>query len=58
MSSTKGILFYSVKEPKILPVTLYGCETWSLTVRKELKFKYQKNKTHSEEFLIVEIESG
>jgi hypothetical protein len=25
-----------IYEPVILPVVLYGCETWTLTLRKEL----------------------
>ena len=26
-----------VVKPRILPVVLYGCETWSLTLREERK---------------------
>jgi hypothetical protein len=29
---------------KILPVVLYGCETWSLTVREEHKLKVFENR--------------
>jgi len=29
----------------ILPVVLYGCETWSLTLRKERKLKVFENMT-------------
>jgi hypothetical protein len=28
----------------ILPVVLYGCETWSLTLRKELRLKVFENR--------------
>ena len=28
----------------ILPVVLYGCETWSLTLREEQRFRVFKNK--------------
>jgi hypothetical protein len=28
----------------ILPVVLYGCETWSLTLREELKLRVSENR--------------
>jgi hypothetical protein len=28
----------------ILPVVLYGCETWSLTIREELKLRVFENR--------------
>jgi hypothetical protein len=32
----------------ILPVVLYGCETWSLTVREEHKLRVFENKSVEE----------
>jgi hypothetical protein len=29
----------------ILPVVLYGCETWSLTLREELRLRVSENRT-------------
>jgi len=34
----------------ILPVVLYGCETWSATLRKEHRLKVAKNKVLSKIF--------
>jgi hypothetical protein len=38
-------LFFKVRLYKtiILPVVLYGCETWSLTVREEHKLRVYEN---------------
>jgi hypothetical protein len=30
--------------PTILPVVLYGCETWSLTIREEHRLRVFENK--------------
>ena len=32
------------KRTKILPVVLYGCETWSLTLREEDRLKVFENR--------------
>jgi len=32
-----------VVKPRILPVVLYGCETWSLTLREERKLRVFEN---------------
>jgi hypothetical protein len=32
-----------IYKTKILPVVLYGCETWSLTVREEHKLRVFEN---------------
>jgi hypothetical protein len=32
-----------IYKTKILPVVLYGCETWSLTVREEHKLRLSEN---------------
>jgi hypothetical protein len=32
-----------LKEYGILPIVLYGCETWSLTLREEIKLRVFKN---------------
>jgi hypothetical protein len=38
------ITFYLViNELEILPVVLYGCETWSLTLREERKLRVFEN---------------
>ena len=34
----------------ILPVVLYGCETWSLTLRKELRLRVFENRVLSRIF--------
>jgi len=34
----------AVNETIILPVVLYGCETWSLTLRKERKLRVFENR--------------
>jgi hypothetical protein len=45
---SSGLLSKNVKEriykTKILPVVLYGCETWSLTVREEHKLRVFQNR--------------
>jgi hypothetical protein len=33
-----------IYKPIILPVVLYGCETWSLTVREEHKLRVFENR--------------
>ena len=33
-----------IYRPIILPVVLYGCETWSLTLREERRLKVFKNR--------------
>jgi hypothetical protein len=45
------VMFVSIKNVKvriyktiILPVVLYGCETWSLTVREEHKLRVFENR--------------
>jgi hypothetical protein len=35
---------------KILPVVLYGCETWSLTLREERRLKVFENRVLSRIF--------
>jgi len=35
--------FQSTEDQHILPFVLYGCETWSLALRKELNFQMFKN---------------
>jgi hypothetical protein len=51
--SAKNILSYSlvyknikikIYRPVILPVALYGCETWSLTVREERGLRVVENR--------------
>jgi hypothetical protein len=39
-------LFYEIRICKsiILPTVLYGCETWSLTVREEYKLRVFENR--------------
>jgi len=34
---------YSGRLGRILPVVLYGCETWSLTLREERKLRVSEN---------------
>jgi len=41
MGSTRYIKIY---QTIILPVVLYGCETWSLTLREELRLRMFENK--------------
>ena len=43
MSSTVGIVFIS-RVILILPVVLYGCETWSLTLREERRLRVFESK--------------
>jgi hypothetical protein len=38
------LLKVRIHETIILPVVLYGCETWSLTVREEHKLRVFENK--------------
>ncbi|KAJ4429807.1 hypothetical protein ANN_22011 [Periplaneta americana] len=40
----KIILFISAITSRILPVLLYGCETWTLTLREELRLRVFENK--------------
>jgi hypothetical protein len=35
---------FNLKKTIILPVVLYGCETWSLTVREEHKLRVFENR--------------
>jgi hypothetical protein len=39
-----------IYKTKILPVILYGCETWSLTVREEHKLRVFENRVLSRIF--------
>ncbi|KAJ4427803.1 hypothetical protein ANN_25456, partial [Periplaneta americana] len=39
-----GILLEASKEGVILPVVLYGCETWTLTLREEHRLRVLENK--------------
>jgi len=36
--------FGKIRGRKKLPVVLYGCETWSLTLRKERRLKVFENR--------------
>jgi hypothetical protein len=36
----------------ILRVVLYGCETWSLTLREERRLRVFENKSAEEDFLV------
>jgi hypothetical protein len=51
---SSGLLSVSVKiriyKTKILPVFLYGCETWSLTLREEHKLRVFENRVLSRIF--------
>ena len=38
------ILFKKIHRIIILPVVLYGCETWSLTLRKERRLRVFENR--------------
>jgi hypothetical protein len=33
-----------INKTKILPVVLYGCETWSLTLREEHRLRMSENR--------------
>jgi len=38
------LIFHSIYRTVILPVVLYGCETWSLTLREERKLRVFENR--------------
>ena len=39
-------IFINTYKTIILPVVLYGCETWSLNLREEHKLRAFENKVH------------
>jgi hypothetical protein len=39
-----------IKRTRILPVVLYGCETWPLTVREECRLRVYENRVLSRIF--------
>ena len=39
-----SLLFHSVYRTIILPIVLYGCETWSLTLREECRLRVFENR--------------
>jgi hypothetical protein len=39
----------------ILPVVLYGCETWSLTLREECRLRFSENRVLRRIFGIYEV---
>jgi len=41
--SFKGVTLPGIYRTIILPVVLYGCETWSLILREERKLKVFEN---------------
>ena len=43
VNSARFLIFSPVYRTIILPVDLYGCETWSLTLREERKLRVFKN---------------
>jgi len=38
-----GLIFYKIHRTIILPVVLYGCDTWSLTLKEEPSLRVFKN---------------
>ena len=46
---SKNLKGYTYKTV-ILPVALYGCETWSLTLREEHRLRVFENKVHRKIF--------
>ena len=47
-----------IYKPIILPVVLYGCETWSLTLRKESRLRVFENRILRRIFLTKSDENG
>ena len=47
LSENLKIMIYSIT---ILPVVLYGCETWSLTLREEKKLRVFENRVLRRKF--------
>ena len=45
---SSGLLYKNIKikihRTAVLPVVLYGCETWSLTLREERRFKVSEDR--------------
>jgi len=39
-----GLIFYKIYKTIILPVVLYGCDTWSLTLKEEPRVRVLKNR--------------
>ena len=43
-SSLSKILKFKIYRTIILPIVFYGCETWSLTLREELRLRVFENR--------------
>jgi len=61
-NSVQNLLFFCLKSRKLkieiyktvmLPVVLYGCETWALTFREEHRLRVEGMKTDREENCIM-----
>jgi len=44
LKSNTYIYIYMIYRTLILPVVLYGCETWSLALRDERRFRVFQNR--------------
>ena len=48
--SIKNMKFYVMYRTIILPIAMYGCETWSLTLREERRLRVFENRVRRKRF--------